>query len=194
MTLSLPEVSLCSRLQRLLGSIDDLNYEVEELCLNKTDIKTNEEVEAVCEIVRKLPNLKIINLSKNQINDEQLVHLFQSLPLTLEVICLSRNRLTSKGIRYILMQSHRFKRLKSLYIYGYWNIKHTNELDFHSTLKTVDVNFNPSPSIQTLLRTKLIPIEKSVSNYRLKLRKFIWLVAKKKIDEFLLIELFHKLN
>ena len=52
MTLSLPEVSLCSRLQRLLGSIDDLNYEVEELCLNKTDIKTNEEVEAVCEIVR----------------------------------------------------------------------------------------------------------------------------------------------
>ena len=113
MTLSLPKATLCSRLRL---RYDDLEYKVLELF--NENIETNEEVEAVCKIVRKLPSLKFIHLSGNRINDDHLVPLFESLPLTLEGIDLSYNNFTSKGLHYVLLQTHRFKRLTELHIYN----------------------------------------------------------------------------
>ena len=191
MTLSLPKATLCSRLRL---RYDDLEYKVLELF--NENIETNEEVEAVCKIVRKLPSLKFIHLSGNRINDDHLVPLFESLPLTLEGIDLSYNNFTSKGLHYVLLQTHRFKRLTELHIYNAKNLRiyDWSILDFHPMLCDFQGTFGVP--LQTFLRTKInfFLQRDTIKNYRLKLRKFIWLIAKKKIDEFLLIELFHKLN
>ncbi len=117
MILSLAKATiLYFRLRYLLDNIDDLEYKVLELY--NENIETNEEVETVCKIIRKLPSLKFINLSGNRINNDHLVLLFESLPLTLEGIDLSFNNFTSKGLHYVLLQTRRFKRLTELHIYN----------------------------------------------------------------------------
>ena len=196
MTLSLPKAPLCSQLKCLLDSIDDLDYEVIKLDLNYRKIKSDEEVELLCKIIRKLPNLKTIDLRYNNIHDEHLVGLFDALPLTLEEIDLSYNEITTDdGVRFILQQVHRFKRLHSLHLHDYNISAYYNELDFHPNLCFLyTLNGGGRRTVQRFLRTELMPCNQIICRYRLKLRKFIWLVAKKKIDEFLLIELFHKLK
>ena len=126
MTLSLPKSPLCSRLKCLLDSIDDLDYKVIELDLNYRKIKSDEEVELLCKIIRKLPNLKTIDLRYNNIHDEHLVGLFDTFPLTLEEIDLSHNEITTDGIHYIFQRSYRFKHLRLLLL----RIYHDNEYVF----------------------------------------------------------------
>ena len=198
MTIHLSKLPLYLRLRGLLADID---YNTDPYCekvsfyLENEGKITDEELELLCKIISKLPNLKEINLTRNHLNDDQLFKIFQVFPLTLESVNLSYNDFSDDGFRFILQQVHRFKRLRCLFIWA-CNVQqdHFNELDFHPSLRYFHPLLNETLPIQTLLRTKINNYHEVVRRYRKKIRKFIWLVAKKKIDEFLLIEVFHKLK
>lgn len=116
-SLSLKDLPSYLRLKALLEHIDSYR-ETDSFYLADEKILSDDEIEFICKIIRKLPNLKQINLARNQIDDDQLFKLFRALPLTLESLNLSNNKFSDYGVGFIFQQLTRFKYLRVLYLYG----------------------------------------------------------------------------
>ena len=163
----------------------------------------------LCESLDLLPNLKQLTIYENpNIDDECVKLLVESSRLTpmLSHLSLTGTSISSLGLEYLLS----IRSLKSLNIRRSLktiSIKKEDDgsiLDFNLTLRVLNIDTIFKIPVNLLLRNNLMfyfnapyeisRVKPSIGRYRLKIWKFIWLIAKRKIDEFLLIEFFHKLK
>ena len=154
----------------------------------------------LCESLDLLPNLECLNFEINSnFNDDCIQLLVEHCHLIpkLKTLRLEGTNVTNKCLNLL-------KKISSL---QELNISFTNVSefpDFNFNLKYVTIIvYDKYKRVRFCLRSNVIllidspsyyldpKVPEPIENYRLKLRKFIWLISKKKMDEFLLIEVFH---
>lgn len=176
----------------------------------------------LCDGLRLLPLLEILNLDNTNMDDEDLKILCQNFHLipNLRELDLSGNRqLTNESI--LCLNECLKKDLLELRILKLGDIDEDEYFTYDAELLKLGLQYHPNirhlqingyldffRDLKFLLRTHKLNYceildrhdrrtrkpKIGIRKYRLKIKKFIWLIAKKKIDEFLLIEVFHKLK